>query len=273
MWKKKTFHFFTLCILVGCDTHEEPTSKHIQREQITRNHNEFSLNIPPPEKAILTPYPWENESKGIHPKITKDFFRCKGSTLNPPRVLQEQSETKRFFDCGGAGAHSLPLCDGKEFIYPILLNLLNNLQEQTGEKVIITSGHRCPDHNAYVDQTKGNRYSKHQIGAEVSFYIRGFEEKPEVIINLLQKYYCEMEKYQGLKEYQEFQRWEKQTDVAIKPWYNREIFIKLYQKGEGRNFDNRHPYPYISVQVRYDYDAKKNVSYSWDKAFRNYMRW
>ena len=63
------------------------------------------------------------------------------------------------------------------------------------------------------------------------------------------------------------------SDVAIKPWYNREIFIKLYQKNEGRNFDNRHPYPYISVQVRYDYDAQKKVTYSWDKAFRNYMRW
>ena len=29
------------------------------------------------------------------------------------------------------------------------------------------------------------------------------------------------------------------------PWFNKEIFIKLYRKSEGRDGDNRHPYPYL----------------------------
>ena len=273
MFIKYVLTFVLLGCLIGCGTSEEASGGRKSGEEISRWHDEVVYSLAPAEKVVVAPYPWEEEHASIHPKITKDFFRCKGSTLNAPRVVQENGETKRFFDCGGADAHSLPLCDGKEFIYPILISLLNEVQKHTGKKVVITSGHRCPEHNAYVDQSKGNQFSKHQIGGEVSFYVRGMEEKPDKVVALLQKYYLETPKYQGMKEYQEFVRWEKPTDVTMQPWYNREIFIKLYQKNEGRNLDNRHPYPYVSVQVRFDMDAKEKVNYSWDKAFRNYMRW
>lgn len=271
MWIKHALYLWILIGLSGCGGSDEASP--MSGEPIARRHDEYAFVLPPPVKTATASYPWEEEQAAPHLKITKEFFRCKGSALNPPRAILENGETKKYLDCGGSDSHSLPLNDNKEFIYPILLNLLNDIQKQTGKKVVITSGHRCPEHNAYIDPSKGNQFSKHQIGAEVSFYVRGLEEKPERVVALLQKYFQETAKYQGLKEYQEFERWDKTTDVLTQPWYNREIFIKLYRKNEGRNLDNRHPYPYISVQIRYDFDAKEKVNYSWDKAFRNYMRW
>lgn len=273
MFVKNSLIFLTTATLfLGCENSDTASNGQLSGEYILRSYNDLTLKDLPPQRVDIAPYPWEEGHQGAHPKITKEFFRCKGSTLNPGRVLQDSEEANKLFDCGGSEAHSLPLSEGKEFIYPILLQLLNELQRQTGKKVIVTSGHRCPEHNAYVDSSKENRFSKHQLGAEVSFYLQGAEAHPEKIIGLLQKYYQETPKYLDSKDYLEFKRWEKPTDIATQPWYNKEIFIKLYQKNEGRNFDNRHPYPYVSIQVRYDFDTKQRVQYSWDKAFSNYMR-
>lgn len=271
MFAQLGLYAMALLTLAACENREEASDQRL-REIIQRKHNEYLYDLPPPKKVALAAYPWEEEHPGKHPRITKEFFRCKGSTLNPPRIIHENGETKRYFDCAGADSHSLPLKEGKEFIYPILISLLNEVQKKTGKKVIITSGHRCPEHNAYVDPSKPNQFSKHQLGAEVSFYVRGLESQPENIVAVLLEYYQETPKYDGLSDYRAFKRWDKPTDVSIQPWYNTEIFIKLYKKEEGRNFDNRHPYPYLSVQVRYDLDAREKVHYSWDKAFRNYMR-
>jgi len=42
---------------------------------------------------------------------------------------------------------------------------------------------------------------------------------------------------------------------------------------EGRNFDNRHPYPYIELQVRHDRETGKPVSYSWNGAHKTIHRY
>ena len=111
------------------------------------------------------------------------------------------------------------------------------------------------------------------IGAEVDFYVEGLEQKPEEIVDLIFQFYKEKNRYKNLKEFEEFLVSEKETDTFQKPWYNKEIFIKLYQYNEGRDFNNRHPYPYISIQVLWDRDTKQKVSYSWDKAYRGYLHW
>lgn len=217
-------------------------------------------------------YPWEENEKGLYPKITKDFFRCKGSSLNPARFEQKGENQIRYDDCGGAQKHSLILKEDKEFIYPILIDLLNYIQNQTGKRVVITCGHCCPEHGLYIDPS--NRTSKHLIGAEVDFYVQGLEFCPEKVIGLIMLYFKENAKYENLKNFQEFKRYQKEdTNVSIQPWFNDEVFIKLVKKTEGRDFDNRHLYPYISIQVRYDWDTKQKVSYSWDKAFRQFHRW
>jgi len=242
-------------------------------EYIYRKHNESFFNIPPAEKMIATSYPWDKSAVGSQMTLTKEHFRCKGNSLNPCHIVQQKEETKYQYDCGGTEKHSLPLRDGKEFIYPILVDLVNYIQAATNKKVVITGGHRCPEHNTYVDPSPSNQYSKHMIGAEVSFYVQGMEEQPEKIVALIQEFYQKTPRYRGQKDYEEFKRYDKSnTDVSMQPWFNKEIFVKIFSKQEGRNFDNRHSYPYLSIQVRHDRDLNERVTYSWDKAFRNYLR-
>lgn len=264
---------FVLLLLAACNSSQDsPNPENSQKMQkgefVYRKHTETLFTTPPPQKIATLTYPWEKNTP--LPKITKEYFRCKGSSLNPAHIVEKDGTTERISDCSGIQKHSLPLRDSQEFIYPVLTDLLNYVQTSTKKRVVITSGHRCPEHNTYVDASKENQYSKHQIGAEVSFYVQGLENSPQVIADLLIAYY----KNNPSKEYSQFLRYEKQpSNVAIPPWYNKEVFIKIFQRHEGRNFDNRHPYPYLSLQVRYDRDTNAKVSYSWEQATRNYLRY
>jgi hypothetical protein len=277
------YKFFILIFLSfflgSCSSsdHPFPLEMHKQNqkgEYLYRKHDEYHFKIPPPEFVKAQQYVWETNLTGGLPKITKEYFRCKGSHLNPARIVPAEKEAKYYYDCGGSEKHSLPLKAGEEFIYPILIDLLNELQEQTHCKVVITCGHSCPEHHTYADLTNKNLYSKHMIGAEVAFYVQGMETSPEVIAQLIQDFYKKQAKYENKKEYTFFQTYEKDdAGVSTKPLYNKEIFLKIYKEDEGRNFDNRHPYPYLAIQVRYDFDLKTKVVYTWNLAHRNYLRW
>jgi hypothetical protein len=239
-------------------------------EPIFRSHSETFHPIIAPAHTPRGFYPWESELN--LPRITKDFFRCKGSGLN--QALTEVTDSgvpNVITDCEGSGRHGLPIIHGKEGVYPILVDLLNYVQKKTGHRVVITCGHRCPVHNAYADRSKENQTSKHQIGAEVDFYVQGMEERPQEIAGMIMQYFQETAPYKNEKESREFKRFEK-TDLTVYPWMNKEIFLKLYQKHEGRDWDNRHPHPYLSIQVRYDREAKERVVYSWTKANQGYLR-
>lgn len=263
----------TSMLCFSCSSDDVSTQKQQRAEYIYRKHNEFQFSLQEPKQTVPPTYSWKKSNHGNQTAVTKEYFRCKGSSLNPCHHVAQKEEILHQFDCGGVEKHSLPLRSGKEFIYPILIDLLNYIQTKTNKRVVITSGHRCPDHNTYVDPSPGNQYSKHTLGAAVSFYVQGLENNPQLIIDYIREYYKERSCYQGLKAYQDFQRYAKESDVTTQPWFNKEIFIKLYSKGEGRNFDNRHPYPYIDIQVRYDRDLNENVNYSWDNARRNYLRY
>ncbi|CDZ79587.1 Peptidase M15 [Candidatus Rubidus massiliensis] len=261
-------------LLFGCQNTSsflQPKNNHVKGEYIYRLANEKQFDVEPQVFLAKPQYPWEKQSFTRLPLITKEYFRCKGSSINPIQVVQKKDQTFRYLDCSGE-RHSLPLRESQEFIYPVLINLLNFIQKKTGQKVVITSGHRCPEHNIYVDPINVNHASKHMIGAEVSFYVQGYENTPLSIIEIIQQYYLENRIYKGLKSFEEFARYEK-DDLAIstQPWLNKEIFIKLFNKNEGRNFDNRHPYPYFSIQVRYDWDKKERVIYNHEDAGR-YLR-
>lgn len=271
MYKKWCLIF--LISLSGCSSSGNKPAAPLRSEKITRLHQEEIAQQEPVKQLKREPYPWEEGRDGAFPKLTKEFFRCNGSGLNPVNIVNREKEQVRYYDCGGAQRHSLPLRDQKEFIYPILIDLLNYLQTTTEKRVVITCGHCCPEHNQYLDPSPLNQSSKHLIGAEVDFYIQGMEWQPEKVIDLIQAYYREQPKYKGMLEYQEFKRYDMgKTNVSIQPWYNKEIFVKLVKKTEGRDFDNRHPYPYVTVQVRYDWDKGEKVTYSWDSAFRNFHR-
>lgn len=222
----------------------------------------------PLPKAILAEavptYPWQNKLAGKFSPITKEYFRCKGSPLSPPiPIRQNDAVVENIFDCNGPDTHSLPIRRGKEFIYPILIELLNEIQTALAKPVVITSGHRCPAHNRYVDLSPKNQGSKHQIGAEVSFYVVGAEHDLEAVIRAVTTFYTSNPRYALEGEaYARFERYDKEVDTATKPWLNKEIFLKLHLPHEGRNGDNRHPFPYFSIQVRFDRDTNMRVAYS-----------
>jgi hypothetical protein len=239
-------------------------------EYIERRASE-SLFQPEPPRLLLAPsYAWEAGHSNQLPKITKEYFRCRGSEFNPMRVLANASTGPVYLhDCAGTERHSLPLRNNEEFVYPVLIDLLNHLQLKTGKLVVITSGHRCPAHNSYVDESKENSSSKHLLGAAVTFYIQGMEDQPEAVIEQLMSYYTA-----GPKDLTTFTRDSSAKQASSTPaWLNKEIAMRLFRAAEGRNFDNRHPYPYICLTVRYDRDLQEKVTYSWDKAQRNFLRW
>ena len=261
------------CFLIGCSGLEKSEQKKIRELNTTtslirRHHDEILFPISTPKPQKQDPYPFENKWIGSHLKITKEFFRCKGSPLNPPiNILNKELNTNYYLDCGGVEGHSLPLKEGKEFIYPILIDLLNYVQEKTEKKVIITSGHRCPIHNIYATSSTGMQSSKHLIGAEVDFYVKGLEDEPEKVVSLLINYFQDKS---GLNPFS--QAGKPDPDATTPPWFNQEVLIKLYKAEEGRNRDNQHSYPYLSIQVRYDKESKRGVSYSWHQAYNGYLK-
>lgn len=270
------YAILVLLLLFSCsgDSNRSHKQERKVEQLISRREGEFLFIPPVSEIEPLPRYPWEGEDSVDLPRITKEFFRCKGNPFNPSRSEVKGGETIAVSDCGGADKHSLPLMNGKEGVYPILINLLNHLQKKTKRKVVITSGHRCPDHNTYVSSAPANQTSKHLIAAEVSFYVEGYEERPHALIDLILDYYRNDPEVAEDKRYTDFTRYEKEdTNVSTPPWMNHEVFIKLFKKHEGRDFDNRHPYPYLSLQVRYDRENKTRVFYSWDKAYNNFHRY
>lgn len=202
--------------------------------------------------AELPSYPWEIKGHQNLRPIQKEDLHCQGRRDHHPKLL---ANGESHNDCDGPLEHGLPVR-----VQPILMALLNWIQEKTGQEVVITSGHRCPRHQTYLNSSSKALSSKHQVGAEVNFYVKGWEERPEEVVNILFEYYKTAPK-----------KWDKETDVRTTPWYNDEVFVKLYQKDEGRDEDNAHGFPFIDIQVRYDSEKGEKVQYTW-KGSQEYYR-
>ncbi|MCP5505635.1 MAG: hypothetical protein H7A38_01990 [Chlamydiales bacterium] len=265
---KKTILLLPLIIstLVGCSGLEKSEEKKVRTSNlviapIQRQSDESLFPISAAEIKKRAPYPWERRRIGSHLRITKEFFRCRGNVLSPPIQVHRKGDFIYHLDCGGIERHSLPLRNGEESIYPILIDLLNHVQETLDRKVIITCGHRCPVHNLYADPSKKGQTSKHMIGAEVDFYVEGLEKNPQAVLETLFAYYPEP-----------MLRTITLTDASTPSWYNKEVAITLFHSTEGRDFDNDHPYPYLSIQVRYDRETKRPVQYNWHHAHNGYIK-
>ncbi len=259
-------------LLVSCSGLEQSEYKKVRErnakhEKLYRKADEHHFTIPLMRSQIRKRYSWEESFVGNYPRLTKEYLRCKGSSQNSVKsYYNDKQELVEYEDCNGN--HSLSVYNGKEFIFPVLLELLNFIQLKTNQRLVITSGHRCPKHNSYVDSSPENRTSKHMIGAEVDFYVQEMEYEPDKIIKIIQEFYSQKE-----LSLREFKNYEGTTNVSTIPIFNKEVFVKLFKMDEGRNFDNQHLYPYISIQVRYDRMRKERVYYSWDQAYNNYFRW
>ena len=263
---------FLALALVSCSSEEHRLRKqNLKGEYVYRLHDEYFFKPPPPLPQTRADYPWEGKCVRGLPRITKEFFRCKGNPLNPMLVQANVGkEPIKYFDCQGGRKHGLPIREGQEFVYPCLIELLNYLQEHTGKRVVITCGHCCPKHSAYTNHSPYNWGSKHMISAEVDFYVEGMENQPHALIPLIQQYYTH--NFPDNKEYTQFARYEKEDlNISTPPWYNKELFIKLYLEHEGRDCDNQHPYPYLGIQVRFDRDSNSKVTFD-PKQAQNYLR-
>ncbi len=259
----KKIIILVLLLCVGC---KENTEKKESVQRIMRHSSERLIEPISLKKKEIEKYPWEKKPQQNLVKITKDFFRCKGSLMHPLRMT---SESLQLNDCKGANGHFLPIIHGEENVYPILIDLMNYLQKNLKKRVIITCGHRCMEHHRYADLEQKQAASKHLIGAEVDFYVQGMEQEPMKVIEAIFAFYRQTPGYMHKEEYEKFERYDGPTDVSTKPWINKEIAVKLYNGKEGRDFDNRHPYPYICIQVRFDRDLQEKVVYTWEKAHQN----
>jgi hypothetical protein len=258
--------FFILSILVGCSGLEKSQQQKVRQynlilSPIERLEHEELFPFPKIERQAPPSYPWDAKHIGSHLRITKEFFRCRGNILNPPIQIIKFKELVYHQDCGGIERHSLPLKNGEEFIYPILIDLLNYVQEKTEKKVVITCGHRCPAHHLYADPSPASQSSKHLIGAEVDFYVEGYEHNPTAIIEVLESYFSSP-----------FLRSQPLSKSSTPAWYNQEIAITLFHRQEGRDLDNNHPYPYLSLQVLYDKETKRGVHFNWHQAYNGYLK-
>lgn len=255
--KKIAFLLILLILLlyvVHWLTYTDPSTLPKKRgEYITRTSGENSIAFEQPLATGPQTYPW---SKSSLPPITKEHFRCKGSLLNPPKAL---SNGEKHFDCGGKRSHGLPYRDGDEFIFPVLIELLNAVQSSLNKKVIITCGHCCPQHSHYIHNEGTHLHSKHQIGAEVDFYVEGVS--PYKVVQILREHYESDNEHGPLK----------QGESGIS-WSNKEVVITLYRSDEERDFDNRHPHSYLSMQLKWDRNNKKHIVYSWPIAHKQYTR-
>ncbi|MFN0065246.1 MAG: hypothetical protein ACKVOH_03300 [Chlamydiales bacterium] len=256
--KNYTYLLLSLLLLFSsCAQQKKP----LVGEYVFRKSTDFFFTPPPSLPCERPPYPWERQEVGGYPLITKEFFRCKGNPLNPVAEKKRPGKESFFYrDC--SGNHGLPLRKGKEFVYPCLLDLLNYIQERCEKQVVITTGHRCPVHNIYADSSSFNWGSKHMLGAEVDFYVEGMERESDKIITLIQEFYGE----EPFKRYTQGN-----LNVSTEPWYNKEVFVKLYLAEEGRDADNQHPYPYIGIQVRFDRDTGEKVTFD-QTLSENYLR-
>ena len=263
---KPPFLLLIVSTLISCSGLEKSEQKKVRTQNlvispIQRQSDETLFNFPPTSLKKRESYPWEARHVGKHLRITKECFRGQGNILSPPIQIHRQKDFIYHQDCGGIEMHSLPLKNGEEYIYPILIELLNFLQERLDQRVIITCGHRCPMHNLYADPSKKGQTSKHLIGAEVDFYVEGFEQNPQAVLDTLFSYYKEP-----------MLRTITLTEASTPSWYNKEVAITLFHALEGRDFDNDHPYPYISIQVRYDREANRTVQYNWHRAHNGYIK-
>lgn len=254
---------FFLLFFISCE--ENPSNQEVG-EYLFREEKELYAPLSPLKERILAPYPWQSKNPDELSPITKYHLRCRGTITRP--LKKAKSGEVYLEDCNGSLAHSLPIKNGQEYVAPILLTLLNYLQQTLKKPVVITSGHCCPTHQKYLMGSPHITPSKHLTGEEVRFYVKDFEEKPYQVLTQIQKFYSN----EGplLRNFERYPL--SKTDVSTEPWLNKEIFIKFFKTHEGRNEDNQHPYPYFSIQVRWDRSKNEWISVNW-KEVESYYRY
>ncbi|MCH9620946.1 MAG: hypothetical protein S4CHLAM20_03560 [Chlamydiia bacterium] len=257
---KKILFMIVLC-LVGCSSADDRSQGRRMKEnkateKIYRLSHQKFYTEEPAELVKKDPYPWESGT--AFSKITVDSFRCQGRRNHQKR----QRDGKEYADCGGLAEHGLPYADKDEFVYSVMIKLLNQVQNAFQKKVVITSGHRCPKHHSYITMGK-SKISRYMIGAKVDFFIEGMEEKPHEIIEKLKSFY---KNDQGYSEFREVR-----NNDGTRSWHNKEVILTINPEGEHTKLQNRN-HPVVSIDVRYDRDKEESIILDWKRAYEGYIR-
>lgn len=177
--------------------------------------------------SILNKSPWVRYQEGPHGTwhtLTCDHFRCKGHGARAPIALEDGNY---LFDCWGF-EHGLPWIDNQEYVEPLLVNLLNKLQEELETSVVILSGHRCPAHHRFITKGKGSMSDRHLIAAAADFKVRGFEKSPHTVLSALEKAFNYLRPDLSTK----FQ------SISDKEWKNMFCHIQWHPAGEFTSTDH-----------------------------------
>ncbi len=260
--------YYTLLLLMmlasACSGFEQSEKRRIRQcnekeGKIFRLSGESLFSFAPIERKELEIYPWEVRESLEFPRITKEFFRCHGSQHHPHKVVESENKEIEIYDCNGIDEHGLVMKGGKEYVHTCFLELLNMLQDTFHQRVVITSGHRCPKHDRFINGYGKEKVTSYQIGAAVDFYVEGQEENSYRVIEKVMNFFCRDKKSQFTKKGEDC-------------WRNHEVIITLNPKTTPRNDDNLHPYPYITIELRYDREDKKPIVPTWRQAHYGYKR-
>lgn len=237
------FFLFVSCSKAEKRQEEQLKKFHQKMGYITRLKGQRQFIFPAIKKSAAPKYHFLRVSDTGLPLITKEYFRCKGSCSSGVRYLNSEI----IFDCDGIKSHSLPIKEGKEFIYPILIQTLNVLQERLNKRITILEAHRCPKHNRFVDASYKNSFSKHQIGAKVTFY---FEDVScNTVLDILFQF------FEGKKQ---------KLFARKSGWANKYINVCLHKDVN----ENEQIGEYLSLEVLFDSQTQKRIEYTYQKAHR-----
>ena len=265
--------FFSFWITaVSCDPDRTTARgwrpKVVRRYPIMRSNQDVEFPLLPPWENEERLYPWDQEQGTVFSTITKENFRCKGGTHHRLRKLVGANQQVHYIeDCQGGGEHPLPLQEGKEFIYPVLIDLLNHLQKALQARVVITSGHRCPQHQLYISPKCHQAHSKHLIGYAVDFIFDRKSLDVKKTLHAMQKFYAKNN--HGLEDIQ-FYTLHSDFSVQSHPisFGNQEIRVTFFPADTLIDGDNTHAEPFARIEVLYDRFRKQKVFCSWEKALR-----
>jgi hypothetical protein len=200
--------------------------------------------ISPDQNLLTFNVPWvryETGPQGYWHTLTRDHFRCKGKAAHGPIALSDGSY---LFDCWGYD-HGLPWIEDREFVEPLLIDLLNGLQRELKSSVVILSGHRCPIHHRYLTQGQGSSTDKHLIAAAVDFRLQGYENTPAESVQAIQKI------FRSLSE-------DPKAKLVTTPegWENYFCDLKWHPAGTAVSLDHPPEYGYFELILSHRLDMK-----------------
>ncbi|WP_194844192.1 hypothetical protein [Candidatus Clavichlamydia salmonicola] len=154
-----------------------------RRYCLSERHNNCT-NYPPSHVPLRSPNPFcDDQLYRRSPLITQNSFMCKGS-LNNPSLPHSQNHLQ---DCQGGEAHGFPQHNGKEYINPELILLLNHIRSILQTAVTIIAGHQCQKHFEYSQNVSANL--PHIFGSAVIFSIDKPSVTPEQICQTIKTFY------------------------------------------------------------------------------------